>query len=226
MFWDQNLSVLFQRTGFTAWPLLLCSIIGLTIMIERVYFFLHIRLSYEKFIHKLFQLLREHKIKEALIFCRKHPNPVVRIAFLYLKNLNSVTRDSILSREGSLNMEKVEERLRGLASITHIAPLLGLLGTVTGLVSAFHQIERLGGQVVAQNLASGIWEALLSTVFGLVIAIPCMAAYHGFENQADRIARRMQTVVSELDEFFGKDTSRNLYQKFINVDDDILKGAE
>src|SRR3989338_4894271 len=98
----------------------------------------------------------------------------------------------------------MKPRLQALAAITHLAPLLGLLGTVTGLVTAFHQIEILGGTVQPNDLAAGIWEALITTVFGLVIAIPAMAAYHGFESSADQTARRMQFVISELDEFFGK----------------------
>lgn len=226
MFWDQTLIDLFRRTGFTVWPLLLCSVIATAITVERAIYFFKLKLDYERFGEKLFQLLRENKIKEAFLFCRKHPNPIVRIAFLYLKNLNSNLRDSILSREGSIAMEKVEGRLRGLSAITHIAPLLGLLGTVTGLVGAFHKIELLGGQVQPEHLAGGIWEALLSTVFGLIVAIPCMVAYHSFESQADRIARRMQTIVSELDEFFSKEATRYNYAKTFEVDDEILKGAE
>ncbi len=226
MFWDQTLIDLFRKTGFTAWPLLLCSVIAAAITVERMIYFFKLNLDYERFGERLFKFLRENKIKEALLFCRKHPNPIVRIAFLYLKNLNSNLRDSILSREGSIAMEKVEGRLRGLSAITHIAPLLGLLGTVTGLVGAFHKIELLGGQVQPEHLASGIWEALLSTVFGLLVAIPCMAAYHSFESQADRIARRMQTIVSELDEFFSKEATRYSYTKTFEVDDEILKGAE
>ena len=103
-----------------------------------------------------------------------------------------------------------------IAAIAHIAPLLGLIGTVTGLVSAFHQIERLGGSVQPSDLAGGIWSAMLTTVFGLVVAIPCMAAYHGFESWADRIARRMQFVVSELDEFFGKRSQSNFQREILD----------
>lgn len=115
-------------------------------------------------------------------------------------------RTNILKCEGSLLLEGVEKNLKGLATIAHLAPLLGLLGTVTGLVSAFHQIEILGGQVQAGNLAGGIWEALITTVFGLVVAIPATAFFHYFENKTDFIARRMQLVISELDRFFGKET--------------------
>jgi biopolymer transport protein ExbB len=206
IFWDQTLLGLFRKGGFAMWPLLLCSILGLAIMAERFYYFLRLRLDYGRFLQELKLHLGKGKIQQGIHYCQKYAvNPVALTALLYLKNLD---RDSlrweILKREGSLALEKLEARLRGLATITHLAPLLGLLGTVTGLVTAFHQIEIMGGQVQPGDLAAGIWEALITTVFGLVIAIPCMAAYHAFENSADRIARRMEFVISELDEFFGK----------------------
>lgn len=205
MLWGQNLTTLFVKTGFTRWPLLLCSVIGLAIIMERGYYFTRLRCDDEGCRRELFRLLSNPSqgIAEAIRFCQSRPNPVMQIAAVYLSNRGNSHRESILSREGSLAMERVENRLRGLATITHVAPLLGLLGTVSGLVAAFHEIEFSSGQIHAQNLAGGIWEALLSTVFGLVVAIPCMVAYHGFESYADRIARRMQFVVSELDEFFG-----------------------
>lgn len=205
MLWDQTLIGLFQKGGFAMWPLLACSILGLAIILERGVYFFRLRLDYEKFAGELKQQLLKRRLKEALALSHKHPNPVPRIAEHYLRNLKKDSlRNEVLKREGSVALEKIETRLRPLAALTHIAPLLGLLGTVTGLVTAFHQIEILGGQVQPGDLAAGIWEALITTVFGLVIAIPCMAAYHGFESAADRIARRMQFMVSELDEFFGK----------------------
>ncbi len=206
------------------WPLLACSIAGIAIIAERALYFLRLRLDYKHFSQDLKGLLLKRKIKEALVLCRKHPNPVPRIAGEYLRNLNHDNlRSEILKREGSFALEKVETRLRALAAITHIAPLLGLLGTVTGLVAAFHQIELLGGQVQPGDLASGIWEALITTVFGLVIAIPCMAAYHGFESAADRIARRMQFIISELDEFFGKSSARDFKAEDIEAADQSMR---
>lgn len=205
MFWDQTLLQLFFKGGFAMWPLLVCSMVGAAIMAERALYFFRIRLDDEKFWSELEALLVKKNLKEAELLCRRSASPIARLAGDYLHNLKrDDLRSDILKREGSLALEKVENRLRGLAAITHIAPLLGLLGTVTGLVAAFHRIEVLGGQVQPGDLAAGIWEALITTVYGLLIAIPCMAAYHGFESQADRIARRMQFMVSKLDEFFGK----------------------
>ncbi len=209
MHWFQNLSDLFTKAGLTRWPLFVCSVIGTAIIMERLYYFSRLHINYAGFSQKLFNLLRSGKQEEAVGYCHKFRNPVARIAGIYLQHLRHKLRDSVLSREGSMAIEKVERRLRGLATITHIAPLLGLLGTVAGLVMAFHQIELSAGQVQVQSLAGGIWEALLSTVFGLIVAIPCMVAYHGFESRADRIARRMQGIVSELDEYFGQPTAHD-----------------
>ncbi|OGW69056.1 MAG: hypothetical protein A2036_02505 [Omnitrophica bacterium GWA2_50_21] len=206
--WDQTFIQLFLKGGFAMWPLLFCSILAGAIITERFFYFQRLRFNYQKFSQKLKALLAGNKFKEAVAECRKQANPVPRMAGEYLRHLEQdELRDEILKREGSLALEQVEARLRGLATITHIAPLLGLLGTVTGLVGAFHKIELLSGQVQPGDLAAGIWEALITTVFGLVIAIPCMAAYHGFESKADKIARRMQFIVSELDEFFDKRSS-------------------
>lgn len=226
MFWDQTLIELFKKGGFAMWPLLVCSILGVAIILERAFYFFRLRMNYESFAKELKRLLGQRKLKEASLLCRAHPNPVPRIALNYLKNLEADSpRNEILKREGSLALEKIEARLKGLAALTHLAPLLGLLGTVTGLVSAFHQIEILGGAVQPQNLASGIWEALITTVFGLVIAIPCMAAYHGFESEADRIARRMQFIVSELDEFFGKHSSGHFRSQETEATNESLRAV-
>jgi biopolymer transport protein ExbB len=224
MFWDQTLVGLFQKGGFSMWPLLVCSIVGFAIILERTLYFLWLRLDYTRFSQELKELLVKRKMKEALVLCRKHANPIPKIAEQYLKNLNhDQLRGEILKREGSIALEKVETRLRALAAITHIAPLLGLLGTVTGLVAAFHRIEVLGGQVQPSDLASGIWEALLTTVYGLIIAIPCMAAYHSFESAADRIARRMQFMISELDEFFGKNSARDFKTEDVEATDESMR---
>lgn len=224
MFWDQTLVSLFQKGGFAMWPLLVCSMVGLAILVERGIYFWRLRFDYEGFRTKLKGFLTKGKRKEALVFCRKHPHPVPRIAAEYLRNLEvDALRNEILKREGSFALEKVETRLRALAAITHIAPLLGLLGTVMGLVSAFHQIEILGGQVEPHDLAAGIWEALITTVFGLLIAIPCMTAYHGFESTADRIARRMQFIISELDEFFGKASASGFHSDDTEATDETMR---
>ena len=88
--------------------------------------------------------------------------------------------------------------------VAQISTLLGLLGSVTGLITIFHQVQvvqSLGGQVQPSDLAGGIWAKLLTTTFGLVIAIPCLAAYQIFESRVDSLSRQMAALVSYLDEW-------------------------
>ena len=196
------------------WPLLLASIIGLAIILERLFFFYRHRLPVRDFEGTLIGLLRCGDLSGAKALASPCRHPVAHIAHTYLNNLscslinslasNDALRQDILKREGSRCMEKVEENLRGLSLVAHLSPLLGLLGTVTGLLASFQVIEKLEGMAQPSQLAAGIWESLLTTVVGLVIAIPCFAAYHGFENKADKIARRMSFMISELNEHFGK----------------------
>ena len=90
------------------------------------------------------------------------------------------------------------KNLRGLGIIGHISPLLGLLGTVAGMIEAFITIEELGGRVDASVLAGGIWEALITTAFGLSVAIPAIVFYHYFEGRVDDIAAQMKDAASEI----------------------------
>lgn len=226
--WDNSLIQLFSKGGFVMYPLLACSIIGLAIVLERGIFFLRMRMNVARFMEDLRGRLQRGDRQGALDLCRSHRHPVAHLAGVYLENLNQpdALRQDILRREGSLQLERVEQRLRGLSVIAHLAPLLGLLGTVVGLVSAFHTIEKLSGIVQPSNLAGGIWEALLTTVFGLVIAIPCMAAYHGFEHAADKISRRMQFAVSELNEFFGKSNGNGVASaRQAELDDETINAV-
>ncbi|MCA9401774.1 MAG: MotA/TolQ/ExbB proton channel family protein [Candidatus Omnitrophica bacterium] len=198
-----DLPTLFAKAGFTRWPLLICSMISLAIILERAVYFIQNRFDYQSFSDDLFSKLNRNEILKAQQLAQQFCHPVAHIAAVYLQNHQNKMRECILSREGTLTMERVEKRLRGLAVITHVAPLLGLLGTVGGLVVAFHQIESTPGMIEAKMLAGGIWEALLSTVFGLIVAIPSMIAHHFYESLADKKFRRIQSIIHELDEFFG-----------------------
>lgn len=197
---------LFFKGGPVMWPLLAGSIIGLAIMLERSFFFARRRLPSRDFAGRLFSFIRENRLSNAMALTDSSHHPVAHIARTYLDNLDcpEALRQDILRREGSRMLEKSESNLRVLSVIAHLSPMLGLLGTVTGLVVAFAAIEQLDGMARPGELAAGIWESLLTTVFGLVVALPCLAAYHLFEHKADRDARHMQFMVSELNEYFGK----------------------
>ena len=198
---------IFLRGGIVMWPLLFCSVLGAAVILDRAVFFLRLRATnLRRLQDRVVGDLRRGDGEAALRAARSSDHPVARVAASYLENLDrpAALRTEIVRREGSLQLERVEKRLRVLAAISHLAPLLGLLGTVLGMVLAFAKIEGLQGAMKPADLAGGIWQALLTTVFGLVVAIPCMAAYHGFEGLADKIARRMQFIVTSLDEALGQ----------------------
>lgn len=203
---------LFLKGGFFMWPLLLCSVLGLAVILERSVFFLRLLIS-DKVLERLKSTLPQADgVRATLNSLQFNSHPVASVVRTYLENLGRPTalRVELVKAEGGKQLERVENRLRILATISHLSPLLGLLGTVTGLVIAFAQMQSLGAAAKPSDLAGGIWEALLTTVFGLIVAIPCMAAYHGFEGLADRIARKMQRSVVVLDDVLDQNASAEL----------------
>ncbi len=213
--WGHTLRELFALGGVVMWPLLACSIVGAALIVDRTIALWRLRLSLTEFVAQLQPLVRCGQIERAEAICRSSDHPMAQIAGLYLAHRREPEsiRATILRREGSLVLERLERRLRALSLVGHLSPLLGLLGTVTGLVGAFHQVELHGGQVQPDHLAAGIWEALLTTVFGLVIAIPATAAYHMFEHRVDTVAQQMQLVIAYLDEWFGCRSGAGLLTK-------------
>lgn len=208
MIWGHSLLELFRLGGVMMWPLFACSVLILAISLDRTWIFFQARLNFRKFVARTGKLIAEGRIDAAHALCRESLNPIAASAGVYIEHRDATTdlRTARIEREGSLALERLENRLRWLLILSHVATLLGLLGTVTGLVSAFQQIDMGNGQVQPADLAAGIWEALLTTVFGLVIAVPGTLAHHFFDEKADRIARQMVVMVSYLDEWFGKST--------------------
>ena len=191
-----------NKGGALMWVLLAFSVVGVAVILDRLAVYASYGLDPDSWLKKILADLESGRVESALASARKSRHPVARVVEVYLENLARPARVRVdnVKREGALVLEKVEKRLRILAAISHLAPLVGLLGTVTGMVLAFARIETLDGAPKPSDLAGGIWEALLTTVFGLVVAIPCMAAYHAFESHADKIARRMELAVTALDD--------------------------
>ena len=200
-----NFSELFDKGGPLMWPLLFCSILALAVVLERSVFFLRTWRNYRRFIAELLPLVANRRIQAALDFLRGRPDPPSVLASCHLANLevSPRLRENVLQRVGGEQMERIERRLGVLAGLAHLCPLLGLFGTVLGMIDAFRHIQELEGQADVAALAGGIWEALVTTAFGLAIAIPAAAAYHYFDGLATRQAGRMENVIGVLNETLG-----------------------
>ena len=197
----------FLKGGPLMWPILLCSVVSVTIILERLY---HLHQTKRKilipdFVSNIKELLKKKKLKEAKEFCEQTKGPLTTIILAGITNYSRCFEEkgNIVSRVGAGEVRKLERNLSGLALIADISPLLGLSGTVTGLIRAFMKIQELGGRVDANQLAGGIWEALITTAAGLFVAIPTLAAYHYFEKRVGLYASVMKDTAAEILELSG-----------------------
>ncbi len=196
---------LFQRGGFVMWPLFLCSVLAAAAILDRVFFYVfRQRYRLSRVLDRAKSTLDNHREPSAFLSGR---DPASRIARLYLENLDATTqhRRNVLQREAGFHLGKAEKRVRLLSTLGALSPLIGLLGTVWGMVDAFATIEALE-QVTPADVAGGIWSALLTTVFGLVIAIPTVAATRWAEARIERLAHDLNLLISHLDEWSGQTT--------------------
>jgi len=164
-------------------PIMLGSIFGLTIVLERLWVFRHMKLNTFEFIQGIFKYLKSDKSKEALELCDRymhHPLAVVFKVGIERRQLPLNRLEKILEQVGNNQVQKLEKHLGALVSIINIEPLLGFLGTITGLIRAFMSWEKAGANVTVSLLAGGIYEAMLTTAAGLMVAIPLYLCYHYF----------------------------------------------
>lgn len=195
----------FLKGGFLMWPIFLCSVISIAIILERFYHLHKEKIDISEFFSQIKGLLMNGKRDEALTVCRQRGGASGRVLSVGIQNhrRHLQHQEKAVSRIGSSEVRNLEKHLKGLAVIGNITPLLGLLGTVTGMIKVFIKIQELGGSADTSVLAGGIWEALLTTAAGLSVAIPTVVFYHYFEARVDNIAMQMKDAAQELLELFG-----------------------
>ncbi|MCD6574252.1 MotA/TolQ/ExbB proton channel family protein [Candidatus Aerophobetes bacterium] len=195
---------LFLKGGIIMWPILALSIVSLSIIMDRFYSFFKARLDVSRFLFKIENFLRGGKKDEALYMCEKSKSPVARICAVVIDNfeLPYRVREEIFSQYISAEIRKLGKNVRFLGIIGHVLPLLGLFGTVVGMIKAFMAVENAKGAVVNPGaLAGGIWEALLTTAAGLAVAIPTLIIYHYLEGKLEDISLQMNDVVFQVEGF-------------------------
>ncbi len=191
-------------------PIFLCSVIAVAIILERLIYFQRAKLKPADFLSQIEKFLKAGKPEKALNLIEDNSGPVVSIVEAGIKNYKRASSrwEKVVSMAGSRQLRKLETNLRGLGIIGHISPLLGLLGTVTGMIKCFMKIQELGGRVDASVLAGGIWEALITTATGLSVAIPAIIFYHYFEGKLDNFSSQMKNAAEMLMEWLGIEEPR------------------
>ncbi|MCG8426118.1 MAG: MotA/TolQ/ExbB proton channel family protein [Chromatiales bacterium] len=199
---------LLTKGGPVIWVLTAYSCIGLAIVLERYLLFLRLpKLPREQW-SQLNQLLDKADAEQQVA---KLAGPEARI----IQNMVMADRAGVKDlqnvghRTRSQELHRMEFGLRTLGILGNTAPLLGLLGTITGMIKAFMVIEAAGGKVDAQALAGGIWEAMITTGVGLAVAIPLLLLLHFLEGAVERRAQSMEQSISLMLERRGSATSHS-----------------
>ena len=189
-----------EQGGILMWPIMLCSIVGLAVIVERFLSLHRATIDTRDFMDTMRQVVRQNRMQEAIAICDETDAPVARIMKAGILKHNRSKEDIRESMEdaGHLEIPRLERYLSALATCANIAPLLGLLGTVSGMIKAFAQIQNKRGQVNPSDLAEGIGNALVTTAAGLTVAIPMLVAYNYFVTRVDNMVIEMEISSSEL----------------------------
>ncbi len=195
-----NLFSVLLKGGWLMLPIFLASIIAIAIIIDRYLVIRKSKSNVPTFMLKIRTFLKKQDIAGAIHFCNEDKSPAANIVKKGLKkhNLGRERVKEILENAGRQEVNKLEKGLSVLATISGVAPLLGFLGTVTGMISAFIKIENLQGAANPSDLAGGIWEALLTTAFGLAVGIVSFIFYNYLVASTNRLVLDLEVVSNDI----------------------------
>ncbi len=186
---------IFSKGGPVVWILFTYSVIALAIALERYIHFIRMRRLNSQFTFQLQDAIAKDKLTELLVGLRGPEAAVIGGLYkAYKENVKDLVR--VATRIGSQELQRMERGFRTLGLLGDTAPLLGLFGTITGMIKAFMVIDQAGGKVDAQALAGGIWEAMVTTGVGLAVALPILFILHWLENLAARRTHAMHQYAS------------------------------
>jgi len=193
-------SSLLYKGGIIMIPILLGSIVALAIVINRINYFLSLKMDLDSFIDKIHSLVRKNDIDQAINECASVKHPVARI---FRSGLENIDKDRIgieraMERTGVVVMGEAEKYMLLLVVIIGVERMLGFLGTILGLIRSFMAWEQLAGSVTVSFLAGGIYQAMITTAGGLLVAIPYYVIYHVMVGRINLLAKDLNHQGEEL----------------------------
>ena len=195
----ETLLDLWDTTGFMAYPLAFCLLLGIVVIVIKFVILTNKSIKTKKVLLEVDELLTQRDISAALELTRDSDAPAANILYAGLERHDEGTERvaKAIENQGLLEMSKMEKGLVVLATLTNVAPLLGFLGTVIGMIEAFQSIEN-AGEVEAQLVAGGIKIALQTTAAGLMIAIPVSIGHNYFVSRVDALVIEMEEAAQKL----------------------------
>jgi len=191
---------LFYLGGWLMVPLVACSVLVVAVFIDRVRSYNRAWVDVERLTARVARLVAEDRVPEALEICRETPGPAAKVleAGLLARDRPFVEVRTAMADVGKVEVVRLEKYLAMLPAIAQVGPLLGLLGTVTGMIEVFQGIEALGGRVAVEQISGGIWKALLTTAFGIGVGILALLASHYFNRRVEHFVRSVEYAATEL----------------------------
>lgn len=197
----QGIGEILTMGGPIVWILLLLSIIALSIILVKIWQFIALRPENSADIEHSLGIWRESRSHTAILSLdtKRPASDLVKTAMLgVLDSTDTALLREDLERRANLHVANLRRYLRPLEIIGTLSPLLGLLGTVTGMIAAFQQLAAAGNQVDPSVLSGGIWQALLTTAVGLGVAIPVVAAHSWLERKTERVGALINDSVTQV----------------------------
>src|SRR5881296_3344483 len=192
--------VLLDDGGPMAWLLMMMGAVVIVVFIERLLHYHRAQINSTEFLSGVRNVLKRENVVEALSICDATPGPVARLVKTGILNRDrgrEGVRDA-LEEAGLIEVPPLEDKLNLLATIAQIAPLMGLLGTVLGFIKIFTLLQTKTSVPTMQDLAGGVWQALICTAAGLAVAIPCYAAYNYLVSRVNGIVLDMEKAATEI----------------------------
>jgi biopolymer transport protein ExbB len=186
--------------GFVMWFLLFCAVVGIAIVLERLFsLYIKARLNPRSFHEKLISTIKAQGINAGIQLCKNTPAPVAKIlqSVLEKSDQGKDAMEEMVTRSAAIELSFLDRGMALLAGLTTVAPFLGFLGTVMGMITAFAAIVR-AGEVEPTIVASGISTALITTKWGLIIATPLAIIQILFSGKVDGYTRDMEEAASGL----------------------------
>ncbi len=197
--WKEQIAKAWSDTGIMVWPLALCLVLGIIVMVWKFISLTAKAAKTRRILKDVDELLTQRRVKEALELTRDTDGAAANILYAGLERADEGTERIMkaIENQGLIEMSKLEKGLVILATLTNVAPLLGFLGTVLGMIIAFQSIEA-AGEVEATLVAGGIKVALYTTAIGLMIAIPVSIGHNYFVSRIDALVIDMEESAQKM----------------------------
>jgi len=197
------IDLIFVKGGWVMYVIVMLSVYVLGVMLFKAYQFVTCEVFNTYFIDKVMVHVKRGELTDASQLLARERGPLARIMRVSIesimnRDMTMKSRESEIARVGSGELRYLESHMRGLEMASAIGPLLGLLGTVIGMVETFSKLSESGSRVDPSMFAGGIWQALTTTVGGLLVAVPAMASYYLIDSIIERVRATMRDVTIQI----------------------------